>query len=113
MTTTEQVARMRLDGVRRTEVATQLGISINMVAREITKAREVGLLPPKQPGDFGNQMREAVKRHGIKKGSVQDVLALLTPEAREWLMKITPHGDTLASIMAAIVTDAHQEEVGE
>lgn len=112
-TLTKRVAEMRLAGSTRTEVKETLGVSINVVAREITKARAVGLLPPKKPGSFQNKIREDAKRHGITRGSVQETLSLLTPETREWLMRNTPRGSTIAAMVAAIVTDAHHDEMSD
>ena len=109
-TLTKQVAEMRIAGSTRTTIATAFGVSVDIVGREITKARTAGLLPLKKPGTFENKIREDAKRHGITRGSVQETLSLLTPEIREWLMSTTPRGSTIAAMVAAIVTDAYHDE---
>lgn len=112
MSKTEQVAHLRLAGASHMEIAERLGISISSVPRHIQKARAAGLLPPKTEGRPATKVNEELKRHGMRRGSIQEALETLTPEARHWLMALAPEGTTIAGMLAAIATDAYNEEMG-
>lgn len=62
----------------------------------------------------GNPKTRAVAmarhRHGVKIGSMSDILSDLSPEALDWLLRQTPKGGTVADIMRSLIVDAYLEE---
>lgn len=111
MSKTEEVAKLRLAGVSHMDIAKAADISISAVAREVKKARAADLLPPKPPSSSAAKLTEEVKRNRVVRGTVREVLETLSPEARQWLLATTPDGSSVASMLAAIVTDAYHEEM--
>lgn len=109
---TQQVAKLRIENLSRTEISNNLGISVSAVAREIAKAREQGLLEPRKKGSLRNKVNNDIREAGLSRGSIQKVLEALTPEARAWVIDNTPQGGDISLLLAAVVTDAYNEEVG-
>ena len=49
-------------------------------------------------------------QHGVRIGSMNDLLSDLSPEALEWLLRQTPKGGTVADIVRSLIVDAYLEE---
>lgn len=111
MSIPQQVAKLRHEGATHMEIAEALNISTTAVARAVKKARADGIMPPAKEGRVRGKIDEELKTHGLLRGNVQDVLEGLTPEMRDWFMRQTPRGTTVASMLAAIVIDAYNDEV--
>lgn len=107
------VARMIENGATRQSVMDALGITKTNFISDVYRARQIGLLPEASrrnyQGPFGS-IRWRLGRRKLRVGGMPEAMNMLTPEAAKWLAEQVPDGSTLAETIAAIITDAHQEE---
>jgi hypothetical protein len=52
-------------------------------------------------------------QHGVRAGSMNDILSALSPETLDWLLRQTPKGGTVADIVRSMIVDVFNEEVGD
>jgi len=84
----------------------------NWVGTRITKARELGLLPPKPIMSRHDQITLALKEKECDRGSIKQTLSGLSEDELLWLLNQLPAGMSVAELIAAIVKDAYAEEMG-
>ena len=49
-------------------------------------------------------------QHGVKIGSMSDILSGLPPDQLDWLLGQTPEGGTVADIVRSLIVDTYLEE---
>lgn len=113
------VAALYAQGVIPTEIARQLNISLDSVYNTASKAREMGLLPPRAIRIKRTKFDAGMKliRYRCRKvggdrtvGSMAQITNALTPSAIKWLVRITPEGMSVAETITSIINDAFYEE---
>ena len=115
MTKTEgavAVAKLRLKGMNNIQIGETLDRNRNWVGTRITKARELGLLPPKPIMNRHDQVTLILKEKDCERGSVKQALGALDENELWWLLDQLPAGMSVSELLAAIVKDAYAEEVG-
>jgi len=106
------VAELRLKGMNNIQIGETLDRNRNWVGTRITKARELGLLPPKPIMNRHDQVTLALKEKECDRGSVKQALGALDENELMWLLDQLPAGMSVAELIAAIVKDAYAEEMG-
>lgn len=52
-------------------------------------------------------------QHGVKIGSMSDILSDLPPKQLDWLLRQTPKGGTVADIVRSLIVDTFNEETSD
>jgi transposase len=104
---TKDVWALRNKGFGNKQIAEILGLSIQTVNSAIRRGREQGTVKRVRPAPdrfIGTK---------VKRGNVSDVLASISEEQREWLLKTTNQTgcDTVAEYITEMVRDQYEMEV--
>ena len=103
----QQVTKMTREGARAKDIAAALDISLSMAHLYVREAREAGMLPPRRTPTFLRGKDDPPA------GSMKLMLATLPDGVRVWLYSVVPEGGTVAELVAGIITDAYEDELGE
>ena len=106
------VAKLRAQGMNNIQIGETLNRNRNWVSTRITKARELGLLPPKPIMNRHDQVTLFLKENESDRGSIKKVLSGLSEDELLWLLNQLPLGMSLAELLTALVRDAYAEEMG-
>ena len=106
------VAEMRLKGMNNIQIGLAVDRNRNWVSSRVTKARELGMLPPNSLVSIHDQITLALEAKDSKRGSVKQALGALDENELWWILDQLPAGMSVAELLAAIVKDAHAEEMG-
>ena len=106
------VAELRLKGMNNIQIGETLDRNRNWVGTRITKARELGLLPPKPIMNRHDQVTLILKEKDCERGSIKQALSGLSEDELLWLLNQLPRGMSLAELLTAFVRDAYAEEMG-
>jgi hypothetical protein len=104
------VAKLRLQGMNNIQIGETLDRNRNWVGSRITKARELGLLPPKPLISRHDQVTLFLKENGCDRGSIKKTLSGLSEDELLWLLDQLPRGMSLAELLTAFVRDAYADE---
>ena len=123
-----QIIALATSGLTGTAIADHLSISASDANRRIKFLRAEGKIPPlwvcrgqegpteKAPGKAASDKFHIRSRSLMGKpvriGCMGDVFAALGPRQIDWIARNTPDGATAADLIAAMVTDAIEEEMG-
>ena len=104
---TKDVWTLRNKGFDSKQISEILGLGIQTVYSAIRRGRECGAVERVRPAPdrfIGTK---------IKRGNVSDVLASISDDQREWLLKTTAQTgcDTVAEYIAEMVRDQYEMEV--
>ena len=102
----QQVTDLTKGGKSAKDVAAALGISPSMAHIYIREAREAGMLPPRRTPTFLRGKDDPPA------GSMKLMLATLPDDVRVWVYSVVPEGGTVAELVAGIITDAYEDELG-
>lgn len=108
-----KVVELYNQGASHEEIAAGAGISISSVARSIRRAKNNGELPEKQPADPTAKLNNALRKGGVVKGSISEMLLSMPKPAQHWVMVNVPDGATVAELAAAVLMDAYYDEMGD
>jgi len=106
------VAKLRPQGMSNIQIGETLNRNRNWVSTRITKARELGLLPPKPIMNRHDQVTLFLKENESDRGSIKQALSGLSEDELLWLLNQLPLGMSLAELLTAFVRDAYAEEMG-
>ena len=104
------VAKLRLQGMNNIQIGETLDRNRNWVGSRITKARELGLLPPKPLMNRHDQVTLFLKENKCDRGSIKQTLSGLSEDELLWLLNQLPRGMSLAELLTAFVRDAYADE---
>ena len=104
------VAKLRAQGMNNIQIGETLDRNRNWVSTRITKARELGLLPPKPIMNRHDQVTLFLKENESDRGSIKKVLSGLSEDELLWLLDQLPRDMSLAELLTAFVRDAYADE---
>ena len=104
------VAKLRAQGMSNIQIGETLDRNRNWVGTRITKARELGLLPPKPIMSRHDQVTLFLKENECDRGSIKQTLSGLSEDELMWLLDQLPRGMSLAELLTAFVRDAYADE---
>jgi len=104
------VAKLRAQGMNNIQIGETLDRNRNWVGTRITKARELGLLPPKPIMNRHDQVTLFLKENESERGSIKKVLSGLSEDELLWLLDQLPRDMSLAELLTAFVRDAYADE---
>jgi hypothetical protein len=104
------VAKLRLQGMSNIQIGETLDRNRNWVGTRITKARELGLLPPKPLMSRHDQVTLFLKENGSDRGNIRQTLSGLSEDELMWLLNQLPNGMSMAELLTAFVRDAYADE---
>ena len=104
------VAKLRAQGMNNIQIGETLDRNRNWVGTRITKARELGLLPPKPIMNRHDQVTLFLKENESDRGSIKKVLSGLSEDELLWLLDQLPRDMSLAELLTAFVRDAYADE---
>ena len=103
----QQVTKLTKGGKTAKEIAAELDISLSMAHLYVKDAREAGMLPPRQTPTLLRGKDDPPT------GSMTLMLSTLPDDVRVWLYSVVPKGGTVAELVAGIIADVYDEELGE
>lgn len=105
----EKLAAMRRDGKPNKAIERDLDISETTRKRFTKLAAARGLLPKVKPSPGEAQTLEAYLAYReIRKGAIGNLLLELPTEVRDWLIRRTEPGDTLADALKQVVLENYE-----
>lgn len=102
----QQVTKMKQEGARTKDIAEALDISLSMAHLYVKDAREAGMLPPRETPTLLRGKDDPPT------GSMTLMLSTLPDDVRVWLYSVVPKGGTVAELVAGIIADVYDEELG-
>jgi hypothetical protein len=108
---TKAVCSLALQGLSQRQIVAQTGATLPQVQRRLHDLRTKGLIEPWGHVRAKAPPKERVRVSGKRTvGNIGEMLALLTPEERAWLMAQVPVHCSIADTLAMFVRDAYDEE---
>lgn len=102
----QQVTKMKQEGATTKDIAEALDISLSTAHVYVKGARDAGMLPPRQTKTLLRGKDDPPT------GSMTLMLSTLPDYVRVWLYREVPKGGTVAELVAGIITDVYDEELG-
>lgn len=110
----QRVAEMRNAGATYAEIAKTMNRSEAVVARDVRRARELGLMPAFQHVDNPGTRRNYLAQQRVMPGRMSDVVEGIERDQFEWLteqVRLLGDGATLAEYLTELVRDEHAKDV--
>lgn len=119
----QKIIDLFLAGNGRKQIAAKTGRSLNTISYSIWKGRQKGIVPsiygpegrnrPKTISARLQSLRNRLEETDKSVGSMAEVLSHLTLNEINWLAFSIPAGSSLAEMLAGMIQERYQEDLGK